>query len=419
MKTLLAFLFTVGLLAGAAHFAMDKGYIVDPLHYTALHETTVLNDLASKANNIRERSKLPALLTDTALTKWLEKNGGSVTAHESSVDVLLNRLQSSEPSVASTSAQYVSSNKAEEVLETLQQWASSLSADKTEIAIHIFPQSRFQSYRVVAIAAEGLPEFSPNLLSIENDGVSKKFYNKCASCGKTHSGVVQRQGLALPLQCSHCNEIYDVYAMKLDGSYCRVTELLAGYERTANFPAEMTKYDKMIAVWRTVVTGFAYDTDIKISSGPQDSWQTALETSKIGSGDCEDTSILLADWLISLGINARVAVGSHISGGGHAWCVAEIDGNEYLLETTSGEHTDFRKPPSTSRYSHEYMPMAMFDRERLFFREGEGWTPEYFTSNGWRAIEYPMSKSPHQGENYFNMALSAGLSGMDRVPTEE
>ncbi|MGL6162030.1 transglutaminase domain-containing protein [Microbulbifer sp.] len=69
-------------------------------------------------------------------------------------------------------------------------------------------------------------------------------------------------------------------------------------------------------------------------AGLADIWQTSRQAYYQKRGDCEDHAILLADWLIELGVDARVAMGTH-NGEGHAWVVAIVGNKEYLLEATS------------------------------------------------------------------------------------
>ncbi|WP_226703754.1 transglutaminase-like domain-containing protein [Microbulbifer elongatus] len=69
-------------------------------------------------------------------------------------------------------------------------------------------------------------------------------------------------------------------------------------------------------------------------AGLADIWQTSRQAYYQKRGDCEDHAILLADWLINLGVDARVALGTY-KGEGHAWVVAIVNGTEYLLEATS------------------------------------------------------------------------------------
>lgn len=77
-----------------------------------------------------------------------------------------------------------------------------------------------------------------------------------------------------------------------------------------------------------------YQYDYQQYAGLADIWQTSRQAYYQKRGDCEDHAILLADWLISLGVDARVALGTY-KGEGHAWVVAIVDDQEYLLEATS------------------------------------------------------------------------------------
>lgn len=90
-----------------------------------------------------------------------------------------------------------------------------------------------------------------------------------------------------------------------------------------------------------------------------DIWQTSPETYVKMTGDCEDHAILLADWMISLGYDARVVTGT-LGGDGHAWVVLYKDGNEYLLEATSKASN--RRFPLVSLHP-EYAPRIMFNRD--------------------------------------------------------
>jgi hypothetical protein len=89
-----------------------------------------------------------------------------------------------------------------------------------------------------------------------------------------------------------------------------------------------------------------------------------------GSGDCEDTSILLADWLISRGFDARVVIGETEAFQGHAWCVVRVEDEVYLLETTLESDDAPRTPPLAITMSERYRPEYLFDRDRLYFFGG-------------------------------------------------
>jgi hypothetical protein len=116
-------------------------------------------------------------------------------------------------------------------------------------------------------------------------------------------------------------------------------------------------------------------------SGLADVWQNSRQAFIYTRGDCEDHSIMLADWLISMGLDARVVLGK-MNGEGHAWVVLLIEGKEYLLEATRKKkmHSldDFRLAKLVSGYS----PMCQFNREQFWYNEGNKSTRRY-TGDHW------------------------------------
>lgn len=119
------------------------------------------------------------------------------------------------------------------------------------------------------------------------------------------------------------------------------------------------------------------DDEIKIGD---DTWQTSIETYVRMWGDCEDQSILLADWMIELGYDARVVVGT-VKGEGHAWVVLYKDDKEYLLETT--DKASRRRYPFVSLHP-EYNPAFMFNRDHFWVMvmENRGWRNQ-LSKQGW------------------------------------
>ncbi len=111
-----------------------------------------------------------------------------------------------------------------------------------------------------------------------------------------------------------------------------------------------------------------------------DIWQTSVQTYALMRGDCEDQAILLADWMIGLGHDARVVVGT-ANGEGHAWVVLFEDNKEYLLESTS--KASRRRFPLVS-FHPEYIPYFMFNRDDFWVIESQKqgqWNR--FTPRGW------------------------------------
>jgi hypothetical protein len=111
-----------------------------------------------------------------------------------------------------------------------------------------------------------------------------------------------------------------------------------------------------------------------------DIWQTSVQTYTLMRGDCEDQAILLADWMIGLGYDARVVVGV-VDGEGHAWVALFEDNKEYLLESTS--KASRRRFPLASLHP-EYIPYFMFNRDDFWVIESQnqgGWNR--FASRRW------------------------------------
>jgi hypothetical protein len=133
--------------------------------------------------------------------------------------------------------------------------------------------------------------------------------------------------------------------------------------------------------WQTLALKKKYQVDHLTYKGRKDVWQTSRQAYKVTRGDCEDHAIALADWLINMGNDARVVLGTH-KGGGHAWVVLFKGGKEFLLEATqkSGLNT-MRKFP-LAKYQSGYHPKYMFNRTHFWKNTGSSSTKKY-TSSKW------------------------------------
>lgn len=122
-----------------------------------------------------------------------------------------------------------------------------------------------------------------------------------------------------------------------------------------------------------IATHLKYMPDEKQFHGHKDIWLTSEETFKTGRGDCEDHAILLADWLQSMGYDARVAFGK-MNNGGHAWVVLFEGGHTYLLEATAKY---VRKVFPFAASLPQYRPEAMFNDRYIWFNRGSTMTTKY------------------------------------------
>ena len=105
-------------------------------------------------------------------------------------------------------------------------------------------------------------------------------------------------------------------------------------------------------------------------------WQNSKQAYKYTRGDCEDHAIILADWLIAMGHDARVVLGKY-NGGGHAWVVLFKDGREYVLEATSKQRPRGLKDLQLARLATDYLPLYQFDRKNFWVNSGSVYTTKY------------------------------------------
>ncbi|MCP3923385.1 MAG: transglutaminase domain-containing protein [Desulfobacterales bacterium] len=117
-------------------------------------------------------------------------------------------------------------------------------------------------------------------------------------------------------------------------------------------------------------------------SGILEVWQNSRQAFFFPRGDCEDHALILADWLISMGEDARVAVGKY-KNGGHAWVILFKNGREYLLEATSKRKKKKDTFPLAVLQT-DYKPNMMFNRTHFWFRHGKQTTK--YSGKAWRVM---------------------------------
>lgn len=105
-------------------------------------------------------------------------------------------------------------------------------------------------------------------------------------------------------------------------------------------------------------------------------WQNSRQAFYYTRGDCEDHALILADWLIGLGEDARVVVGNH-KNIGHAWVVLFKDGKEYLLEATSKQRLRNLNGHKLAALETDYKPKFQFNRDSFWFNTGSTYTTRY------------------------------------------
>ncbi|MEO0369628.1 MAG: transglutaminase-like domain-containing protein [Pseudomonadota bacterium] len=114
-----------------------------------------------------------------------------------------------------------------------------------------------------------------------------------------------------------------------------------------------------------------------------DVWQNSYQAFLQSHGDCEDHALLLADWLIGLGFDARVVVGEIANQGGHAWVILIADGREYVLEATTKRVPKNINDFMLASRAIDYLPHIQFNRTHLWENTGSVLTTNY-RDNKWK-----------------------------------
>lgn len=381
---LMAFVFTAAVVAG--------GFFVSTRRAPSLASAEPFSPETIVAELNRHRpSSAPSLAVDSELTQWMESwvPADSAEARTVTAAVLLERLQASVEGVAAASAGvFTSSPDRSKLLKELADWEEPKESFYTHLAVVTREDQEAGHTSVWALLIQRLSRFSPTLLG---EGL-KHFHHKCAHCSRSYNGQIYGVDRILVLRCPHCDQNYDILAVNTRNQYQRANDFFSHLTLPAAFPETMSPREEMESIWKRVLDHCQYQTDHDTDNfGPaKDSWQTSAETLQRRSGDCEDTSILLADWLISRGIDARVVIGETTALQGHSWCVARVEGEVYLLETTVDSDEAPEHAPLAAELADRYRPEYLFDRDRLYFftdardqDRGNLWD-----ENLWRGVAY-------------------------------
>jgi len=262
----------------------------------------------------------------------------------------------------------------DEVGEKLRASKLSKDADLTHIGL-VVDEVELEGYNpfwLVCIVASGiLPVWD---VDAYNKGMNNFFVN-CPFCGKEYQYDLlglQQDDCGFSLSCKKCRMDFDCVRLDIDGDFHRPTWFMRGFRPH--------RVREPIDAWTKVRERCQYVTDQE-EFNREDVWQTARQTWIRRIGDCEDVSILLADWLADCGFQARVVLGTWNEG--HAWVVLHEDGHDYILEAT-GDRRPSRRIPPRAAYLTDYKPKIQFDRHNMWFRRSRGWTGEYFNNPEWK-----------------------------------
>jgi|GEM_PF-875917 len=176
---------------------------------------------------------------------------------------------------------------------------------------------------------------------------------------------------------------YTMSAQAVDQSRHLVNTFLEGYQP---FKVENVMMPLYILAQRK-----SYLLDSKQYQGRADVWQSSRQAFLYPRGDCEDHAIVLADWLIEMGQDARVVVGD-MDGAGHAWVVLLKGGKEYLLEATKKYGLGRNKPYPLAVLHKGYHPRYMFNREGFWVNNDTKYTTDYSGKHWEKKSHYSQSK---------------------------
>ncbi len=348
-------------------------------------------DLLDYANAARApAADTQPLRLDQELEDWLQGEiANGLTLDD--LDAVVSRIQKQWPRYMRLSLTTSTGPTLEQTRTHLLKHLDQLASEMTHLACAFRASAGGIASQVLLISGQRLRDFSPDLLHTTKD---ESFYHVCPHCHNGHISRLQRHLESSTLECPSCLRAYAVIAADTGGRFHYVNEYLTGYQPPAVFPAGQSRVEQLFTIWSAVHQNCRYTRDPGENKEKTDRWQTALETQMLGTGDCEDSSIYLADWLLARGFEARVALGKYGDIGGHAWVVVRLDGLEYLLESTSEGHPDLDHPPLVSRIGSRYIPEVQFDRWHFYVRTGrhQPWEGDYWSEQAWLRLE-PKPKS--------------------------
>ena len=301
---------------------------------------------------------------------------------ENALHSVFSHVEKSLPQVHELSANLVYAKEKEQLIAELSKWKDLSYENHSHYAVWVFRDDSKRRLGCLAMLARQLPGFEVPM----DANVSGAYYATCKLCGKGHGISLSNQGQnTLIITCPNCRKPYDIIASDSNGQWRRANQFFTGI-RSETIQKGAEPMEQVMAIWKEVSNKCRYQYDAKRISG-SDSWESPIDTYRVGSGDCEDTSLLLVDLLTGYGLDARVALGKH-GGEGHAWCVVNIDGQQYILESTRQNVDKLAEPPSMDDIGLEYQPDYLFDREAIYFKSQSGWTCNYWSEQNWTRVDH-------------------------------
>ena len=335
------------------------------------------------SNRMRHQFAVSSLKSDMNLQSVIsEKFQRHPSPDSIELNAIFDSLQSKFPGAQYLAANLVSASSREDLISQLMDW-DELSHPEFDVVNTSVTRSG-RKLVAIGILSRRIPRFC---LDQANCGSSTRFYNECPHCGSVHALDLQRKNKTLILSCPDCEAPYDVIAAGSDGRMRRANDFFTGFRLPVNPNAD--KKQQVISIWNDVANRCSYEHD-HLKSNHSEVWKTSEATWIEKLGDCEDTSILLVDSLISAGFEARVAIGWNGNIGQHAWAVLRVDGEEFVLESTIQENPGLSDLVPVKDASPFYRPEQLFDRENLYFQNAspEEVAMNYFEDTMWKRVSW-------------------------------
>jgi len=373
------------------------------------------SQLMAVIQSCRHEDSRKMLQGDVELHNWLTnrlENVGQVDLQE-----LANEIQESCPRYMKLSSTAMQSSTIAGLYQQVTQWNELDDKDFTHVAVVARLRPAGLGYEAIVFAGQRLGDLVPELIGHGRD----QFFSVCPLCGNGQTGMVLTRKRTVFLECPDCHHVYAVVAVDTHGTFHYVSQYLKGYAPNVHFPAKkkLSRLAEMARIWDEVIHTVEYVPDSADGVEDNDAWQFAHETERLGTGDCEDSSIYLADWLASRGFEVRVALGRYGEKGGHAWVVVRLEGNCYLLEATDS-HANVSHPPMVAETSKLYVPDALFDREATYVRRFPTtvWSGDYFAPDQWTRVEPPGVKSAEPVATRVNGTTNAMAKSPAAAPSQ-
>jgi hypothetical protein len=130
----------------------------------------------------------------------------------------------------------------------------------------------------------------------------------------------------------------------------------------------------------TITMRLKYQLDAEQYWGLNEVWQNSKEAFINTRGDCEDHALVLTEWLIDMGLDARVVLGTY-ENKGHAWVVVLKGSEVFLLEATSKQKRKKWRHYPLAKFEPNYHPKFMFNRHYFWLNTGSIYTTNYKSGN--------------------------------------